>query len=371
VISLFGAVRLSCSYYHCRHCKTGHQPWDEALRLSARRVTAGAEEAITLAGLLTSFGRAARNTLVKLTGIRVSESTVQRVTEDAGEKLGQRLAAKETFGPVQSWPWHPDKTGQTCAYTSLDFVSVPQQGPDGANADSRVAAVAIIYNPQAEQEESSETLSRGGCPVRFLSGLYELDELGLELRREAAQVGWDQAQQQLALSDAGQGLEDFAFKNFPLAEPILDFYHASEHVAALAKACHPDDALAAAEQTTAWCHQLKHQGGPALLAVWEQMQVGRWGPARREVHRQEVQYFRNHQHKMDYPRYRALGWQIGSGPVESGCKRLVTQRLKGAGMRWGERGTDTMCHLRALLLCQPDHWDDFWTAGRPPTHLQN
>jgi len=93
VISLFGAVRLSCSYYHCRHCKTGHQPWDEALRLSARRVTAGAEEAITLAGLLTSFGRAARNTLVKLTGIRVSESTVQRVTEDAGEKLGQRLAA--------------------------------------------------------------------------------------------------------------------------------------------------------------------------------------------------------------------------------------------------------------------------------------
>ena len=78
-------------------------------------MTAGAEEAITLAGLLTSFGQAARTTLVKLTGIRVSESTVQRVTEDAGEKLGQRLAAKETFGPTQSWPWNQDKTGQTCA----------------------------------------------------------------------------------------------------------------------------------------------------------------------------------------------------------------------------------------------------------------
>jgi hypothetical protein len=134
-MSLFGKVQLQCSYYHCRHCHTGYRPWDEALRLGNRQVTAGAAEAITLAGLLTSFGRAARNTLVKLTGIRVSESTVQRVTEDAGEKLGQRLESKETFGPAQSWPWNQDKTGHTCAYTSLDFVSVPQQGPQGAKAE--------------------------------------------------------------------------------------------------------------------------------------------------------------------------------------------------------------------------------------------
>ena len=183
MISLFGAMRLRCSYYHCGHCHTGHQPWDEALRLGDRRVTAGAEEAITLAGLLTSFGRAARNTLVKLTGIRVSESTVQRVTEDAGEKLGQRLAAKETFGPAQPWEWNKDKSDQTCAYASLDFVSVPQQGPQGAKADSRMAAVAMIYNPQPGDEASNKTSSRGGCPVRFLSGLYELDELGLQSGR--------------------------------------------------------------------------------------------------------------------------------------------------------------------------------------------
>src|SRR5262249_40616905 len=162
---------------------TGYRPWDEALRLSSRQVTPGAEEAITLAGLLTSFGRAARNTLVKLTGLRVSGSTVQRVTEDAGEKLGQRLAAQETFGPAQSWSWNKDQTGRTCAYESLDFVSVPQQGPRGAQADSRMAAVAMVYNPQPEKDPESGT-SRGGCPVRFLSGLYALDELGLQLRRQ-------------------------------------------------------------------------------------------------------------------------------------------------------------------------------------------
>ena len=43
---------------------------------------------------------------------------------------------------------------------------------------------------------------------------------------------------------------------------------------------------------------------------------------------------------MDYPRYLANGWQIGSGPVESACKTVVANRLKGSGMRWGEDGSD-------------------------------
>jgi hypothetical protein len=367
VVSLFGEVRLTHSYYHCSCCGAGQLPWDQALRLGSRRVTAGAEEAITLTGLLTSFGQAARTTLIKLTGIRVSESTVRRITEDAGETLTERLADKQTFGPSESWAWQRDARGTTCAYASLDHVCVPQQGSDGAKAEGRMAAVAMVYNPQSEHDEQHP---RGGCPVRFLAGLYELDQLGLELRRQAAQVGWDAAEQPLTISDAGNGLEDFARKAFPRAESLLDFYHASEHVTALAGACHPDDAAAAATLTSQWCHRLKHEGGGALLDEWEQIDAQRWRGWRKEVYREQVQYFRNHQHRMDYPRYIANGWQIGSGPVESGCKRLVTQRLKGAGMRWKERGTNTICHLRALLLCNPDQWDDYWTPIPPNSHLQ-
>ena len=368
MVSLFGDVQLTHSYYHCARCGDSQMPWDETLRLGTRKVTAGAEEAITLAGLLTSFGQAARTTLIKLTGIRISESTVRRVTEDAGEELAERLSAKETFGPSESWDWQRDARGTSCAYVSLDHISVPQQGPRGAKADSRMAAVAMIYNSQSEPDRPHP---RGGCPVRFLAGLYELDKLGLELRRQAAQVGWDAAEQQLAISDAGNGLEDFQRKAFPLATSMLDFFHASEHVTALAGACHPDDPEATTILARQWCHQLKHKGGATLLAEWEQLDVRRWRGWRSETYREQVQYFRNHQHRMDYPRYVANGWQIGSGPVESACKRLVTQRLKGAGMRWKERGTTTMCHLRALLLCHPDQWSAYWTGRKPKPYLQN
>ena len=56
--------------------------------------------------------------------------------------------------------------------------------------------------------------------------------------------------------------------------------------------------------------------------------------------------------------------QIGSGPVESACKRVVGQRLKCAGMRWGEPGSDGVCHLRALFLSEKGQWDAYWAEHR-------
>src|SRR3712207_7999778 len=57
--------------------------------------------------------------------------------------------------------------------------------------------------------------------------------------------------------------------------------------------------------------------------------------------------FRSNAHRMEYPEYLARGWCIGSGAVESACKTVVGQRLKLAGMRWGEDGADALCHLRS------------------------
>jgi hypothetical protein len=62
---------------------------------------------------------------------------------------------------------------------------------------------------------------------------------------------------------------------------------------------------------------------------------------------------------MDYPEYVAEGWQIGSGVVESACKTVVGQRLKGAGMRWSEAGAHALCHVRALYRSEKGQWEAF------------
>jgi hypothetical protein len=65
---------------------------------------------------------------------------------------------------------------------------------------------------------------------------------------------------------------------------------------------------------------------------------------------------------MDYPTYRANGWLIASGPVESACKQVVGGRLKGSGMRWGEPGADAVCYLRALLRSEQSQRDAYWAT---------
>src|SRR5262245_38832848 len=101
-----GKLKLERDYYHCGHCRQGHFPWDDILRLSPQRLTPAAQEVASLAGIQESFGKAAERTLPKLAGITLSESTVERTTEAAGEQLGQALEEGEVFGPKQTWDWH-------------------------------------------------------------------------------------------------------------------------------------------------------------------------------------------------------------------------------------------------------------------------
>ncbi len=69
---------------------------------------------------------------------------------------------------------------------------------------------------------------------------------------------------------------------------------------------------------------------------------------------EQVTYFTNQAPRMAYDRYRAAGWDIGSGMVESACKHLIAAREKGAGMRWSETGAHTVAAVRVLLA--NDHW---------------
>lgn len=355
-VSLVGDLRLSRAYYHCAACGWGGYPWDATLRLSPLRLTPAAEEVTALAGVQESFGKAADRTLPKLAGLRLCESTVERTTEEAGARLGARLAAGAVFGLAAAWKWNRDAAGRTCAYVSLDATGILMQGPDGAKIEGRMVSVGMIYNPQP-RDPAEESLSKPCDGARYLAGLYGLEELGLQMRRQGAQVGMDAAEQWIALTDGGNGLEHFVAVNFPRATPILDFQHGATHLAAFAKQLRPDTSE---KLLAAWCHTLKHAGGAVMIRVLERLNRQKMTEAVREGHDALLGYLRNNVGRMDYPTYLRNGWQIGSGAVESACKTVVNQRLCLGGMRWGEEGSDAVAHLRALYRSDPDQWEAFW-----------
>jgi hypothetical protein len=305
-------MTVSRHYYHCPDCGHGVAPWDEVLGLNATRQTPAAQEVIALAGAVDSFAESAGKLLRKLSGVVVSESTVERVTEVVGARIGDAQARGQVFGDPTRWKWHRDADGKTVGYVSADATGVRIQGPNGALADGRMINIGMIYNPIPDDRSRRAQPDHPDPPwqARYVTGMDGWGGLGEPLRRQAAQVGMDAADRWVAISDGGSGLEDFLAGYFPRVEAvILDFYHAAEYLGAIGRAWHPGDEDGSKAWSEGWCHDLKHTGGAAVLARLRGLVDG-CPPAAREPLADAITYFGNQVHRMDYPTYRARGWQI-------------------------------------------------------------
>ena len=261
------------------------------------------------------------------------------------------------------WDWNKDARGRGVAYVTIDLTGTRQQGEGGRAAEGRMAYVGGVYNPAPAWWLRPPDKKPPPLQARYISGLYSVEQMGPLLRRQAAHVGMERADLWIALTDGGSGLENFARQNFsrPDLVLILDFYHPASYLEALAKALYPAEPEKAQGQAEDWCRLLKWEGGATLLAVLREWDwPARKSQALREQLGKTEEYFANNVHRMEYPEYLAEGWQIGSGVVESACKTVVGQRLKGAGKRWSEAGAHALCHVRALYRSEKGQWQAFW-----------
>jgi hypothetical protein len=365
LVSLFGPIRYQRAYYYCRRCGQGQYPFDQHAGIPEHQLTPAVERLASLAGGVSPSFEKGAELLQEMSGVALSESTLERTTEDVGSRIAALLDQGITFGPRVVWRWRRDAKGRTVAYMSLDATGTRQQGPQGRRAEGRMAYVGSIFNPVPDEElvQPVPNARREALQARYLSGLYALGQMGPLMRRLGERVGMEQAEVWVALTDGGSGLEDFVQKNFNREDLvlILDFYHAASYLEKLAKALHPQDEGASVRQAEQWCSLLKAEGGALMLEV---LRLWDW-PARKSAALREqlaevLSYFENNVHRMAYPEYQAEGWHIGSGVVESACKTVVGQRLKGPGMRWGEEGAHALCHVRALYRSEKGQWQAFW-----------
>ncbi|MCJ7433072.1 MAG: ISKra4 family transposase, partial [Anaerolineales bacterium] len=58
----------------------------------------------------------------------------------------------------------------------------------------------------------------------------------------------------------------------------------------------------------------------------------------------------NNIERMRYAQFRTSGFMIGSGIIESGCKQIVTQRLKLPGAQWPLDGAILIAKARAAWM---------------------
>lgn len=133
---------------------------------------------------------------------------------------------------------------------------------------------------------------------------------------------------------------------------ILDLRHAQEHVWAVGR-------TALGEGASAWVqtplfHLLRGEVD-LLCAELHPLTQAEDAKIAHEAAK-AIAYFQRHYRHLDYPRFVAQGYQIGSGIVESACKRLGTSRLKGTGMRWHPPNASRVATLRSFALS--DRWEE-------------
>jgi hypothetical protein len=268
-------------------------------------------------------------------------------------EAGARLAARQRRGDVvvpaapAAWDFRLEGHSHTVAYLGLDAFSVPVQMPKGVKTEYRMLYAATLYTP-------------GKAHSHYLVD-FELDSLAAQMRQAAVRLGLGRANQLVAITDGGHGLEEALRRHFDEdLTCILDWYHASQHLHDYAKCAYGE-----AGEGAAWAERAKgilyEQGGGRLLDHLRGL-PGPPGAEAEEELRKLRGYFEGNEHRTDYPSYRSHGWDIGSGPTEAACKR-VGARLKGSGMRWAERGAAEVAPLRALYHSGTAAWDAFFALA--------
>jgi hypothetical protein len=234
---------------------------------------------------------------------------------------------------------------------------------------------AISRYKQVEKVIDIETGTEGTVPERLLSTYHaRMPEPGAETFKTEFERLVAQEMEKLPegitkvlLMDGARGLWNYAENNILFAdfEMLVDFYHASEHLSALAEALFGKRSQKASDWYEKWRHKLKYERAAVdglLRSSARYSDRGKLSTARREEIEKQETYFRGNRDKMNYHEFVAAGLPIGSGPVEAACKTIVKARMCQSGMRWSKAGGQNVLNLR--VLHQSGQWDAAWDHYR-------
>ena len=309
----------------------GFFPLDEELGLlpQSSLTPALAESAVRL-GVWAPFGIDV-GMLEHFTHTHVSEATLPRLTERAGEAYVTVQTAQATaLGGVT------EEQGPALQQVSGDGAFVPLVG--GQWTEVKTLAVGTVQPPvqngQGEGEVHTTDLSyfaRRAEAATFADlATVEIDRRGVLTAGTVAGV-----------VDGAVWEQGFLDLHRPDAVRILDWSHAVGDLADVARAVFGPETPAMMAWLAARRAELYTQDPSIVLGKLRGLQedlAAQAGPgdppAALKVVTESLAYLEARADQMRYAEFRALGYPIGSGIVESANKLVVEARLKGAGMHW-------------------------------------
>ncbi len=319
-----------------------------------------------------SFAQAAQS-FARCVGEEISADSVRRMTEGLGAQVSAGRAA-EVEGVyavgsgqgMQSAPG-PQKVqpieGQGNLSTDGTMILIRGEGWKEVKLTvfSQVEVRPGQGHPDGAEECSADPLVRlfnHSCQA----GLWDADTLGRYQYVEGLRRGVHEGQRLSSVNDGAIWIERITAENYPQAVQIVDWTHAKGHVWQVAQEVFGENTPASKSWGEAH-EELLWQG--RALEVAEA--IGAL-PTQADGVRQARGYFQSNHSRMQYARYRAAGYPIGSGTVESGGRNYVQYRLKRPGQGWNRNTAQSM--LAVLSEMHSNRLDLAWEQFARPTNLR-
>jgi hypothetical protein len=361
-----GVVTLKRGYFYCKECRTGRYPLDEALGIpSGEHFSDGVQQGVCLLGVQLGFEQTS-HVLQVLSGISVSPREAERMTEGRGLALEQSLQAQDqqlllsesgrSIPGQASRPNTENSEGEGVWAVSLDAGKM--RYTDGWHD----AKAGVVFWAEPVLDEQGEV--DGGRATQqsqsYIAECGSMEEAGARLSAEAARRGIGPDDVVVCLGDGAPCNWKQFDEHFPQRVEVLDWYHAMEHLWAAGNGIFGQGTPEAGRWVKQWEGELWEGRVEAVIVALQRESKRQGTPG--EAAAEQIHYFETNKERMCYSEYRVAGYPIGSGTVESACKRLIGARMKGAGMCWSKPGAQGVLTLRAELLS--GRWEQSWSRTR-------
>jgi len=333
VRSLSGAVTFKRNYHYCEACKYGFYPVDRLLDLPEEgELTSEMEKRVLDFAVNDVYGECEARW-----SLHYREPISENLLRCVVARVGTQCEAADQ-GYLQE-ALKPRGEAPRALVVEVDGSMLPIRGAEAW----KEAKVGVTYRHDIAANEPMPGTARYAAVVGGLGTFSPVLEELLEAERadEAGVVIW--------VGDGAACNWTLADQLSPDAVQILDWHHAVEHAVECGRVLLGEES----PWLPLWqrrAEELLMAGNPAAV-IAELMDCVPLIPRRCQREALDavenlVGYYRNNANRMKYALYRAEGFPIGSGAIESAHRHVLQTRMKRAGQRWAIHNARRMARLR-------------------------
>ena len=327
-------------------------PLDEQLQLQPGSLTPLQLDHLVNFATFQSFGKAVKM-MIGHHGVYVSASTSRRQTEDIGS-FAELVQNEQAKAKLKEKNPKAERNGKSKTASKLvisnDGSYISLRGKVWAEVKTMALGEVEENKRRSKQRPSQEVKMTN---ITYFSRMTDSETFTELIVGELDRRGFFDANLVAALQDGAEWIQSLIDALRTDILRILDFYHAGEYLSDIAVLVSQAGTQLPAKWWEEQLHELKHQGPEKVLE--EVLHLLQEHPQVEDLDK-KVNYLQKRKEMMQYPQFRASGWPIGSGSVESANVGVVQARLKGVGMHWERKNVNPMLALR--IGESNDRWEE-------------